>query len=1099
MKIRWMLALTLIVTALAPLMIATLVTLYFGISERKQTTGKSFQQLSERASNNIEMILTKGIKFTMGLSQMPLTIDFLTKRMDFHYTIDRYQIKEIEDKWKSLSKDDKFLKDILENELANTFRALNSIEDSFGEIFATDLAGRVVASTNKTSDYWQADESWWKNTYNRGSGQIYLGEVKYDPSSGIIGLEICVPVRNIDISSSSNIVGIIKAVLDITPIVDSVSDLSLDEKGAAILVSNTGQVIVSRNRVPLKESVSMDMLPKPNMGRSGWFIANTPGMPKMLVGYTRLHLEGPGFSFFVPWSVIVYQELREAYRPVFKLLWYVILPTIGLILVSFLIGFLMAERKFISPLNALTEMARKIKVGDLTCRVSIRSRDEIGELASAFNQMSSSLEKRNYLDNVSLNMLSSLNLNDVITMTMEPLVSIFGAAFARLWLIGDGDRCEDCTHSSICPDKSKCLHLKITMGMKADEEKDMRIPIGTSKVGYIAETRKAELVNNIFDDNMIDNQEWFWKKGIISFAGYPIAVGNELLGVIAMFSRRTISEEEFNILGSFVNRTSMAIQNAKLHSEITELNLNLEKKVEERTYELELANAKLKKADQMKSEFLANMSHELRTPLNAIIGFAEILRDGIIGPLNEDQLSSVIDIYESGKHLLQMINDILDLSKVEAGRMELIPEEFSISKYIEDTYSIIRDMANKKQLKLILNVPKDLPNVYADPVKFKQIMYNLLSNAIKFTPSGSITTSVEFNGEEFIISVADTGIGIEKENFEIVFDEFRQVDSSQSRQHEGTGLGLALTKKLVELHGGRIWVESEGLGKGSKFSFTLPYKAADVKQRTSADTTASKVPLMNKANNNGKTILVVEDNPQAAQLMCIYLSDAGYKPVVVEDGDSVIEKAKELNPFAITLDIMLPKKDGWQVMQELKTTKETSHIPVIIVSIVDDQNLGFSMGAAGYLIKPIDKEQLINTLDKLDLVSNNIELKKLKVLVIDDNEEDLRLMTSILISEGFEVITAKNGSEGVYKAIEEYPDVIILDLIMPGMSGFDVVKALQEHKDAKKIPIIISTMKDLTKEDRERLNSKVKSIITKGEDARVNLLEAIHSLEQLQR
>jgi signal transduction histidine kinase len=227
-------------------------------------------------------------------------------------------------------------------------------------------------------------------------------------------------------------------------------------------------------------------------------------------------------------------------------------------------------------------------------------------------------------------------------------------------------------------------------------------------------------------------------------------------------------------------------------------------------------------ASNAKSEFLANMSHELRTPLNAIIGFSEILRDGVCGELNKEQKESVNDIHESGRHLLQMINDILDLSKVEAGKMELQPDFFSISDSMEDIHSIVRDVVNKKHLDIQYIIQDDLPDIYADKVKFKRIMYNLLSNAVKFTPDkGIIAVSVSFDGAKYLISIADTGIGIDPKDHEIIFEEFRQIDSSQSRQYEGTGLGLALSRKLVELHGGKIWVESDGLGMGSKFSFTL--------------------------------------------------------------------------------------------------------------------------------------------------------------------------------------------------------------------------------------------------------------------------------------
>jgi CheY-like chemotaxis protein len=379
-------------------------------------------------------------------------------------------------------------------------------------------------------------------------------------------------------------------------------------------------------------------------------------------------------------------------------------------------------------------------------------------------------------------------------------------------------------------------------------------------------------------------------------------------------------------------------------------------------------------------------------------------------------------------------------------------------------------------------------------------MYNLLSNAVKFTPeNGRITIDARSDGNDILTSITDTGIGIDPEDHEVIFDEFKQLDSSRSRQYEGTGLGLALTKRLVELHGGRIWVESEGLGMGSKFSFTLPAKKQDsevARQREGEySLPSSQVPSLPSLESSAKTILVVEDNPQAAQLLRIYLTEAGYNTIVATNGDEAVKMAQEVEPFAITLDIMLPEKDGWQVMQDLKGIRATSDIPIIIISVVDDQSLGFSMGAVGYLVKPIDKQQLVYTLKKVEL-EGKAEDALPSVLIIDDSPEDLRMMEIMLSSEGFGVLKASDGAEGIAKATEEHPDLIVLDLLMPGMSGFDVVKALQEQPETRNIPIIICTVKELTAEDRETLNSKVKSIVQKGEDAKAHLLEAVRKMER---
>jgi signal transduction histidine kinase/DNA-binding response OmpR family regulator len=554
------------------------------------------------------------------------------------------------------------------------------------------------------------------------------------------------------------------------------------------------------------------------------------------------------------------------------------------------------------------------------------------------------------------------------------------------------------------------------------------------------------------------------------------------------------SRDEIGVLTEAFNRMSLELLTRT--QELQTARDNLENEVAQRTAQLQQANAELEKANKLKSEFLANMSHELRTPLNSIIGFAEVLRDGLCGKLNAEQMECVLDIHSSGKHLLQMINDVLDLSKIEAGKMELHCEEFSITTVLDGTLSVVRDMATKKNLSLQINAPDNLPDIYADPVKFKQIMYNLLSNAIKFTPEdGSITIDVSLENDKFLISVTDTGIGISPEDQLYLFDQFKQVDSSYARQYEGTGLGLALTKRLVSMHGGDIQVESEP-GKGSKFAFNLPARSSRLFSQGKPSVTLEFTEQMKtepSEQESRKTVLIAEDNLQAAQLLAIYLIEAGYNVAVARDGEEAVKKAREAKPFAITLDVMLPTKDGWQVLQELKNFSETKNIPVIIVSIVDEYDIGFSLGAVGYLVKPVDRKQLLQTLAELDLHG-----APLKILVIDDQLEDVKLIETILSGEGFEVLEALSGAEGVDKAIKEKPDLIILDLIMPGMSGFDVVDRIRESAEAMEIPIIICSSKDISSEEREMLNGKIQSVVRKGDVAKSELLATIRRIEKIQ-
>ena len=502
--------------------------------------------------------------------------------------------------------------------------------------------------------------------------------------------------------------------------------------------------------------------------------------------------------------------------------------------------------------------------------------------------------------------------------------------------------------------------------------------------------------------------------------------------------------------------------------------------------ELQAAKETAEYADRAKSDFLANMSHELRTPLNAIIGFAEILRDEIIGPIRPEQRELVVDIHTSGRHLLNMINDILDLSKIEAGTMDLDFETFSIADTMEEVNTIVNALASKKQIQLTQEFDSDI-TVTADKTKFKQILYNLLSNGVKFTNDGGrVTTKVEISDNSLLIRVIDTGVGISPVDQGMLFQAFTQVDASKARAHEGTGLGLALTKRLVELHGGKIWVEST-VGEGSTFSFTLP-----LHQQVASSPAPIPTNLPSSAGN--RTILVAEDNEQAAQLLGIYLVEAGYRVEFATDGEAAIAKAAEINPFAITLDIMLPKKDGWQVLKALKANPNLQSIPVIIVSITEERQLGFGLGAVDHLVKPIDKTALLASLRSLHLPEQD---GGVRILIVDDDPQAIRLLSTVLESEGYEVLKANGGQEGINLAIAEAPGLIILDLAMPEVDGFQVVKRLAEDPRACDIPIVICTAMDLSYEEKDRLNGQIQSVIEKSGDVRQKLLDAIKRIERI--
>lgn len=544
--------------------------------------------------------------------------------------------------------------------------------------------------------------------------------------------------------------------------------------------------------------------------------------------------------------------------------------------------------------------------------------------------------------------------------------------------------------------------------------------------------------------------------------------------------------------------------------ELEDLKNNLEKKVIDRTEQLEKINRELEYANQLKGRFIANMSHELRTPLNSIIGFSDVLLDRTFGNISENQERYIKNIYSSGKHLLELINNVLDLAKIEAGKYEMVYETFLVDDAISEVMNIMKSLAENKFIEIIVSIGEGIRTITADRVKLKQILYNLLSNAIKFTPEGgmvkvSVIKEENFDKHypssmhslEFIrFSIQDTGIGIGLEDKERIFDEFEQASTSLSNKHGGVGLGLALTKKLVELHGGNISVESN-LGEGSTFSFVMPVTspAAEVSspENIEAEAVSLNFPWMKE---EAPLILVVEDDLSTAELLTLHLSQAGYKVAHAFNGEEAVEKAKNLQPFAITLDVLLPKKDGWEVLQQLKSDQQTAEIPVIIHSIVDNKDLAFALGATDYLMKPLDKEALFSKLEELT-ISKGKRLLPISVLLIESEEEVTNSFKEIFEQQGFLIYTALNGKRGIELANALRPAVILLDFTLPDMLGFEVIKIIKENPSTKDIPIFILTEKDISVEDRLTFVGKIERIVQKYAFDTKELVGHIKELEIL--
>ena len=506
-------------------------------------------------------------------------------------------------------------------------------------------------------------------------------------------------------------------------------------------------------------------------------------------------------------------------------------------------------------------------------------------------------------------------------------------------------------------------------------------------------------------------------------------------------------------------------------------------------------------ATRFKSEFLASMSHELRTPLNAIIGFSEVLKDGMVGELGEKQKEYIGDIFESGLHLLSLINDVLDLSKIEAGKMVLEDEPTEVSMLLGNCLSIVKERAMAHRISLRSDLSDDLGVAWIDPRKCKQIVYNLLSNAVKFTPEGgTVTLSAgiiprseakilaenmtkvcrgfeEIDSESILqISVKDTGIGIPEDEMARLFQPFVQIDSSLSKQFEGTGLGLALVKKLAILHGGSAGLESR-VGEGSTFTVWLPH----VRRANGEDSSRETETMM------GGTVLLVEDDNRAADLMRLQLEMNGCAVMRASSAEAAFSLLGESLPDLVVLDLLLPGMDGWEFLSRLKSEPGLSKIPVVISSIVAENARGIALGASVVLQKPVTMGDLSGALSHLGLPGHS----GLTILVVDDDPKALEIASSSLEQEGFSVMRAHGGSEAIGIAREHLPDLVVLDLMMPEMSGFEVAEKLKEDERTAKLPIMVLTAKDLSEEERRTLEGQVRKIMEKSKFDRAGFLREV--------
>jgi PAS domain S-box-containing protein len=647
---------------------------------------------------------------------------------------------------------------------------------------------------------------------------------------------------------------------------------------------------------------------------------------------------------------------------------------------------------------------------------------------------------------------STLDLNTIFSRTVNLISERFGFYYAAIYII------EDTGFNAILREATGEAGEK----MKAQ---NYSIVVGShSVVGKVAEGMEPMLVNDTDLEPLYVPNPYLLDTH--SEVAIPLRIGARIVGVIDIQSTQVqaFTQDDLSVLQSLADQVAVAIDNA-------------------RSYELSQQLIKdLREVDQLKSQFLANMSHELRTPLNSIIGFSRVILKGIDGPVTDMQQQDLTAIYNSGQHLLGLINDILDLARIEAGKMELNFEEVHLSEMTTSVMSTAKGLVKEKPIQLIQRIPDNMPTVRGDTMRVRQVLLNLISNASKFTDQGSITveTSVQRGPTgkmEALINVIDTGPGISIEDQKKLFQAFSQVDGSATRKSGGSGLGLSICANLVQLHGGRIGVHST-VGQGSTFWFTLP--------------------LYNQPQEDipgdMKVVLAIDDDPQVIGLYERYLNPQGYYVIALTDPSKAKEQVLKIRPYAVTLDIMMPNMDGWSVLTDLKSDPLTRDYPIIICSIMEQADKGFSLGAADYLVKPILEEDLVCALDRLNKHGTIHE-----VLVIDDDPNDLRLIEKILSQHGgYRPILAEGGRKGWEAINRKTPHAIILDLFMPEMDGFTILERLRENSILREIPVLVVSGGGLTSEQQRQLDEFGQRLITKGSLNENQLIETIeNALEQL--
>ena len=909
--------------------------------------------------------------------------------------------------------------------------------------------------------------------------KVYYGPVYFRRESE--------PYMTLAIAGARRDAGVSVAEVNLKLIWEVVTQIKVGERGHAYVVDAQGRLIAHPDISLVLRNTDMSKLAqvraaRGEIGGAGAEVQEAEDIQgqKVLTAYAPVAPLG--------WLLFVELPSQEAYAPLYKALQRLAWVLLAALVFAVFAGVFLAGR-MVGPIRALQAGAARIGSGDLSQRIAIKTGDELEGLANQFNDMAGrlqesyagleqkveqrthevqarsrelaqSVEEMRALGEVSRTINSTLDLETVLDMIVTKATQLSGTETGAIYV-----------HDEMTDE----FALRATYGMSDDviaAINDEHVGISNA-VREATDQREPVQVPDLRDEPQSAARDLMLRAGYRARLIVPLLGANEIVGALVVRRRAPgeFDKSAIDLLQTFAAQSTVAIQNARLFQE-----------VEEKSRQLEMAS-------QHKTQFLANMSHELRTPLNAIIGLTEMMYTNAARFGTEKATEPLRRVNRAGTHLLGLINQVLDLSKIEAGKLELSPESVSLPPLIDEVVGTARQLAEQNKNRLIVECEDNLAPLMVDPMRLRQILLNLLSNACKFTKGGAVSLSVhrvQVDGHGFVdLAVRDTGIGMTPEQVGKLFEEFTQANSSTARRYGGTGLGLAITRKLARMMGGDVTVTSEP-GKGSVFTVRLPGGAAPEAKG------ASRAADGDGRAASGGSILVIDDDATARELIRDQLTSEGFSVATAGGGLEGLKLAKELRPIAITLDVMMPDLDGWSVLAALRQDPQLAEIPVIMVTILDEQRRGVALGAAGYLTKPIDRERLNALVQRF-----RSPARRTRILLVEDDAMQRERVRGWLEGQQWIVSEAANGCEALARLREDKPDLILLDLMMPEMDGFQVVAALHGDPGWRDIPVVVITARDLDAADRERLNSGVQSVLVKEMFQPGELVERIRRLVQV--